>query len=319
MFKKKKEEVKKMKGFTLIELLVVIAIISILAAMLMPALGRARTSAHRAVSVSNLRQIGLSLQMFCDDHDGWVPILEENPRWNNHTWSRRLGREGYIPNPAIFWGPGRDHPMQHDGVRSDPAGWDWEDGVGQRSGWFYETGYGMSYGITYYESLFSSQGHRQWRRLHDARAPSPWSHVALLESVERSLVMDREGGDAGHFFTVGRRGREVDAPGPGYALFNYDGGIPRAYLDGRAHAGSDNHHAEGELGDPDRLGWDMDNPYGYFQEGPYGGNWSYTSNNHSRYYTPYHEWWRQGAGSERYDPPHECPMPTGPPRYSLVE
>ncbi|HON91091.1 MAG TPA: DUF1559 domain-containing protein [Sedimentisphaerales bacterium] len=74
------------RGFTLIELLVVIAIIALLLSILIPSLHRAKAAARRVVCSHNLRQIGLAMDMYTHDYEGYYPCAKDPVSTNPPYW-----------------------------------------------------------------------------------------------------------------------------------------------------------------------------------------------------------------------------------------
>src|SRR4029079_6406619 len=85
------------RGFTLIELLVVIAIIAILAAILFPVFAQAREQARKTSCTSNMRQIGLALNMYVQDYDEMLPT--QSPE----NWPVGGVKGSWINNPQPSW------------------------------------------------------------------------------------------------------------------------------------------------------------------------------------------------------------------------
>lgn len=88
-------------GFTLIELLVVVAIIAVIAALLLPALGKMQESGRTAQCLSNMRQMGIAVRLYAQDNDGLLPWGKS--AGSGSVWSDAIAPYAGVEGPAGSW------------------------------------------------------------------------------------------------------------------------------------------------------------------------------------------------------------------------
>lgn len=196
-------------AFTLIELLVVISLISLLVALLLPALRQSRDAAHQAQSLSQVRQVFFALYSYAEDHErrapfGRVPILVPVPALGD-TWAKTLVRMSYLTSDRVYWSPGRDTSQGH-------------------TDYLYP-GYGLNWGLDNTRFAFDAVG-----------TPDASRMIALAETWH--WINDLYGTRAGYWEVGGQRSTIANGGNPSHwRLYSYNGGVVRAYVDGHASAG----------------------------------------------------------------------------------
>ena len=122
-----KPDLLRRRGFTLIELLVVIGIIALLAALLLPALARAKEQARRAKCLSNLKQVALGIKLFGQENDGTYPWHMDPAEGGTYgplageSWRHFLAVSNELDTPKILSCP------SDNGTRTTVL--DWSDGA----------------------------------------------------------------------------------------------------------------------------------------------------------------------------------------------
>ena len=114
-------------AFTILELMVVVAIITVLAALLVPALSSAKENANKAKCLSNLRQVGIAIEFYKDDNDQYYPIApaKNSGGWayfNKNVFMDIIASNYFKSNYGVFRCPANNNNLQEIITRTNATG-----------------------------------------------------------------------------------------------------------------------------------------------------------------------------------------------------
>lgn len=274
-------------GFSMVELLVVLSLVSLLMALLMPALQSSRTTANLIRSGAQLRDLQLSLHRYVADNQSKAPLVDfphsnniNSPyydlsgpvvyRYHHFPWSAVLWDLSYVEDWRAFWSPDRDLRASwftggtslYDMLTApngmtgrNPSAW-----PAQSVNYWRMVGYGMV-GVLYNDvnSLDGQIVKTNVMNVDSARF-SLGNAIAMVETWSPSYQSPGQPPAAGAYWT---EPWHVPSTNSNY-LYNYNSRVARAYWDGHVMTS-----------ESDSIGWDCSGTGGAFDGGPYGGTWTY--------------------------------------------
>lgn len=303
------------RAFSLIELIVVISLVTLLIALLMPALSLSRNTASMTQSYANLRSLHTFITSYANDFKANSPYVTFPPTANaapynykgkytqpfpnyNFNWASVLWDMYYIEDHRVFWSPARDlnvvanlgfEPLYQRFNSADPllvasmlsriqAPSPSSAYTGQAGVYWSMVGYGM----VPINGVNPQTCYANVRNVDQALRVSLERTIAMAESWN-SLLQYVAPPAAGSYYV--RPGAPADPSFGGFRelhsrLYNYNGRVARSYWDG---------HVTGTAAEA--IGWDVSAEDNTFVGGPYGGAWMYESFTDWRSKAPWYTDW----------------------------